>query len=158
VNYEVRRRLLGEMRHATDDSLAAMLFESRSDGRLKLFTMMRALETRAACREIFESGEYLPLRTSGVYREHVFAFARVHEQSVAITCVPRLVSALVKEADAPALGNVWQDTAIELPDSWKPAQLIDAFTRRSIDLDGAGRVIPAASLFGVLPIALLTTR
>ncbi len=140
--------------------MIAELLDSRRDGRLKLFTMTRALEARARLRRVFEEGEYVALTTSGVRRDCLFAFARRHADGVSITCVPRLVASLTPDASAPPLGPaVWGDTRVELPDA-TAMPLRDAFTGAAIDVptaDGSAS-LSAAALFAHLPIALLTSR
>src|SRR5262249_13333005 len=80
VDYQRRRAALaaitGLKSCATPDECTAELLHNRKDGRIKMFVTTRALSARAEWRRVFEDGEYLPLRTTGVRREHVFAFAR----------------------------------------------------------------------------------
>ena len=49
---------------------------SRRDGRVKLFVVHSALAARAAMRDVYERGAYMPLAASGARAECVFAFAR----------------------------------------------------------------------------------
>jgi (1->4)-alpha-D-glucan 1-alpha-D-glucosylmutase len=95
VDYRARAALLRELsaRERTPDAVED-LFEHRADGRLKLFVIARALEARAQLRNVYERGDYTPLKTAGTRSDCVFAFARRYEDTVALTCVPRLVASL----------------------------------------------------------------
>ena len=88
------------------------LFATRANGRIKQFAIARALATRAAHRDLYERGEYVPLETAGAGRECLFAFARRLGDRMAITCVPRLIATLTPDASAPPFGAVWGDTRV----------------------------------------------
>jgi (1->4)-alpha-D-glucan 1-alpha-D-glucosylmutase len=134
------------------------LLEHRSDGRIKLFVIMRGLALRAAMRDAFEQGEYIPLTPAGLRADCLFAFARRHAEGVAITCVPRLVAMLIPDAAAPPIGRtVCGDTRIVLPADLIRGPLRDALTGATLAPDmveGAGS-LPAAAVFERLPVALL---
>jgi (1->4)-alpha-D-glucan 1-alpha-D-glucosylmutase len=155
VDYAKRREALAALRRSPSPDA---LLEARRDGRVKLFVMMRALETRARFRHVFQAGEYLPLPTSGTRRDCVFAFARRDGDTTVVACVPRLVASLVPDAAAPPIGAVWGDTTIELPPSGEAGSnrtYRDVFTGATVDaVDGAAR---AAQVFERFPVALLTT-
>src|SRR5207248_7117357 len=61
VDYRVRAAAL----KACTASDPGELLASRHDGRVKLFTMRRALAARASRAGVFESGTYRPLQVSG---------------------------------------------------------------------------------------------
>jgi maltooligosyltrehalose synthase len=122
-----------------------------------MFVAHRALAARAALREVYEHGDYVPLPTAGARRECAFAFARV-ASAVAITCVPRLVGSLMPDGAAPPIGRqVWADTRIELPASIAERTFRDSFTGATIavDEDGGAPTISVASMFERFPAALL---
>ena len=150
VDYEARRQALAGMHDANPDALLAQ----RADGRIKMFVANRALAVRAAWRDVYERGEYLPIRTAGSRSDCLFAFGRGSADPV-ITCVPRLVATLTAGAIVPPLGEaVWGDTRIELVD---PRPLRDVFTRAIVrpEPSGDGYVLRAAALFERFPVALL---
>jgi (1->4)-alpha-D-glucan 1-alpha-D-glucosylmutase len=164
VDYDARSRMLSAIAGSTsaagelDPSVVSELFEHRRDGRLKLFVTARALETRARMRDLFERGDYLPLKTHGPQRDCLFAFARRHEGRVAVTCVPRLIATLTPDAEVPPIGRgVWSDTRIELPPDLTDGPLRDAFGATLIQPQASGGVVTVAAgdVFGGLPIALL---
>jgi (1->4)-alpha-D-glucan 1-alpha-D-glucosylmutase len=170
VDYAVRREHLAGLETAS----AGELLEARTDGRVKMFVMTRALAVRARLRDVYEHGEYVPLQTAGARGASVFAFARVGPAGVgragvsdggagrdtpvaAITCVPRLVASISPDG-APPLGRaVWADTHIELPAGVPGVTFCDAFTGATVSCDEAGgvRSLAAAALFERFPAALL---
>jgi (1->4)-alpha-D-glucan 1-alpha-D-glucosylmutase len=171
VDYDTRRHVLEHLdalettsetgvRPLFGDS-AAELLASRTDGRVKLFVIRQALAARARWRGVYEQGEYVALRTTGSRRDCVFAFARRHAGQTVITCVPRMVAALVPDAAAPPVGRaVWADTAIEVPPDGGTRRLpvfVDALTGATIAADERdGRVtIPTAEALEHFPVALL---
>jgi (1->4)-alpha-D-glucan 1-alpha-D-glucosylmutase len=164
VDYSRRRSLLAGLKPgATTTELPGTatspeaLLSHRADGRLKLFTMHRALAVRTQLRDAFEQGSYIPLQTTGTRRDHVFAFGRRAGNALAITCVPRLVAALAPEGGAPLGAAVWTDTRIELPSCVGRAVFRDAFTNEVVDSQAApsGRSVAAADVFRRFPVSLL---
>ncbi len=159
VDYAERREILT----GVETAHPAELLEHRADGRVKMFVMVKALGERAANREIFEAGSYVPLSTWGDCREHVFAFARGRQQATAITVVPRLVAGLLGGRAVPPVGGaVWRDTRIRLsevndsrlqwPGSFRNVMTGDVLVPRA---DAEGVWLDAAAVFDRFPAALL---
>jgi (1->4)-alpha-D-glucan 1-alpha-D-glucosylmutase len=153
VDYDTRRQLLAGLqpcsgRAASPETIGDLLAQ-RSDGRVKMYVMNRALAGRAKLRDAYEAGEYTGLTTAGARRECVFAFARGGR---AITCVPRLVATLTPDGTPPLGAAVWSDTRIELPGMLRGRTYRDVFTGATIDADDA---LAAAAVFERFPVALL---
>ncbi|MEO7096750.1 MAG: malto-oligosyltrehalose synthase, partial [Polyangiales bacterium] len=110
VDYAQRRRLLEEDDARTDRLAFARELMQRPDDRLKLFVTATALRARRAQASLFLEGAYVPLETTGPRGTHLCAFARVHQGSIAIVIVPRLVASLVGDR------NAWSDTFLVVPD------------------------------------------
>jgi (1->4)-alpha-D-glucan 1-alpha-D-glucosylmutase len=155
VDYERRRRVLEGLRDVSPDSL----LDARGNGHVKMFVMVRALAQRAALRDVYDGGRYVPLAVEGEQRSHVFAFARQHGDTVAITCVPRLVAGLLGSRSGPPIGRaVWGETRIVLP--WangRTRQFRDVITGVALDarVDGDAVWLDAATVFDQFPTALL---
>ncbi len=162
VDYGARRRALAGLTDADPSALLAQ----RADGRVKMFVAHRALAARAARRDLYERGEYLPLQTAGARAECLFAFARgvaapdgsqtaSDPDDIVITCVPRLIATLTPDGIAPPLGRrVWDDTRIEVRGA-RPFR--DVFTGAPVAPvhTGTGYALPAAAIFERFPVALL---
>jgi (1->4)-alpha-D-glucan 1-alpha-D-glucosylmutase len=161
VDYDLRKRALASLGSCPD---IPELVDHRTDGRIKMFVMTRALASRAEWSDVYERGEYMPLTVTGAGRDSLFAFARVVAGSTfAMTCVPRLIGSLMPDASGPPLGRaIWKDTRIELPagcvDVKAPAPAVrDVFTgtvHQAEQIDGRW-TISAAAVFERLPVSLL---
>jgi (1->4)-alpha-D-glucan 1-alpha-D-glucosylmutase len=100
VDYEVRRKLAGELAGLSVDHVMA-----RSDeGLPKLWLIWRALNVRRSHPEwLGGTADYLPLAIKGAKSRHATAFLRA--DSVAVV-VPRFPLTLAQQ---------WEDTSVELP-------------------------------------------
>ncbi len=132
VDYELRRRLLGEL-----DGLGAEEAWARpDDGLPKLLVVQRTLQLRRRRPAAFgPAGTYRPLVAQGPKARHAVAFARAEE---IVAVVPRLVLGLAGD---------WAGTELELP----PGRWRDEFTGAAVD--GGRRSL--ADLLGRFPVALL---
>ncbi|MBA3834172.1 MAG: malto-oligosyltrehalose synthase, partial [Chthoniobacterales bacterium] len=118
VDYAHRRDMLAALSGATPEDLLG----NWSDGRIKLFLIHRLLSFRRDNAELFRSGGYRPLGLAGGLADCCIAFAREHEAQAVVVLAPRLSS----RVGFPAIGDVWGDTAVQLPDGWKAGH--DLFT------------------------------
>jgi (1->4)-alpha-D-glucan 1-alpha-D-glucosylmutase len=116
VDYEQRRSLLQEIQAQSSDPLQRIedLFTSLTDGRLKLFLTTHLLKARQKYAELFQNGSYHPLTVTGTFANHIIAFARQHQDKIAIVIAPRFLTQIVAQDERP-IGDCWQDTAIEIP-------------------------------------------
>lgn len=126
VNFEKRLAWLQDLRKRGGDTrgghpegqratLIADLLATPTDGRIKLFLMHQVLKARHTYQEVFQRGEYEKLKILGSLKDHVIAFARRWDRTIAITIVPRLLTSLLKVGDYPLGEHVWQETRICLP-------------------------------------------
>jgi (1->4)-alpha-D-glucan 1-alpha-D-glucosylmutase len=164
VDYERRARILDELRTVMPSpAVVSSLFESRADGRVKMYTMIRALAVRRSMPDVFAAGGYVPLTCTGTEAEHAFAFARIHAGGIAVACVPRLVASLPGRCLTPPIGaDCWNDTSIRLPAAAPVGGgLVDAFTGARIEPSSSAEgehVIKVADLLAHFPVALASSR
>jgi (1->4)-alpha-D-glucan 1-alpha-D-glucosylmutase len=126
-------------------------------GALKLHIHRTTLKLRKQYERLFTIGEYIPLQTSGSKAGHLFAFARSHEQQVAVVVVPRLIYGLAGSGtDWPIAPSVWGDTTVELPAIARGRNFQNVLTHAPVQIAQANRFIcPATALFADLPVAIL---
>ncbi len=156
VNFEYRIAALGEIRtQASEDILTLMqgLLAHPESGKIKLFAIAQILEARSQAVELFQTGEYQPLKVSGKFSENIVAFARSHGNQVAIAIAPRFLTHLIQPGTLP-LGEVWQDTHLELP-SGLPSVWKDAISGQPIQTEGTLSIAQTLTHF---PIALLMSQ
>src|SRR6185437_6932797 len=129
VDYDLRRRLLDGLAATPAADPRARAVAARmhagipADPSCKLFLHVRVLELRRRDPELFQHGEYLPLKVTGRRAPHVCAFARRLEGRLAVVLAPRLYLKLmgagrVSDEGQPCLPlgvEVWADTAVQLP-------------------------------------------
>ena len=164
VDYAVRTSLLADLQHTCQKagpdrrSLLRELLETRTDGRIKLYVTTTALAYRRTQAPLFLDGEYIPLTSQGSKKDHLCAFARIHQDQAVVVVVPRLVTGLIPDGKTLPLGpGVWEDTRVTVP-SWKPASRYhNIFTGEILSSSEAdsGQTLPLAHILSECPIALL---
>lgn len=168
VDYTRRRMMLAGLQRIDMDTcvdrglMKSLVEEGLRDGRCKLFLTWKVLQLRRDRESLFRDGRYIPLRVIGAHAANVCAFARCHEENLAITIAPRLYLRLLGDRDIPPLGaSVWEDTAIELP------REISAITQLNNVFDGktvaavraaAKAVVHLSEALAHFPVGLLTAQ
>ncbi len=159
VDYELRQRLLGELRAEIDKgpdllALAKGLLEKMEDGRIKLYLTARTLGLRRRLAAVFAQGDYVPLTATGEKAPHVCAFARGFEEKRVLTvAVARVVGLTGGMERLPVGASVWGDTRLELPAGWAGERYRDAYTGAEWSVDEGGLWL--REVLGALPVALL---
>ena len=159
VDYGLRERYLTELdRKAESGNLPALcedLLTNYQDGRVKLWTTMQALRIRRDRRDLFHPGRYRPLHAVGTKQQHVVAYAREHNNQVAIIVVPRLSYTLAAGAMRAPLGDLWENTDVPVPP--RSAEFLEnVFTGEKIRVN-AQRTLSCREVFAHFPVALLVS-
>jgi (1->4)-alpha-D-glucan 1-alpha-D-glucosylmutase len=164
VDYDRRRRMLGELRSAVEAAdgnlreLARDLVASREDGRIKLFVTYRTMQCRRDHPGLFSAGEYTPIAVDGPNAEHLFAFVRRADDIQALVAIPRLLAGLTSDPDRPPLGpEVWQETRLVLTGVAPGARWRNLFTGEILTAEARDGQpsLAAADVFASFPVALL---
>lgn len=148
VDFAKRMRLFEELRGARVEDLLA----NWTDGRIKLYTAAKALDFRQSHRELFASGDYVPLDVSGPAARHVIAFARRKQDRWALVAVPRLIVGRSLDRNPFADSYLWKGTKIRLPEG-APGWWQNLFTG---EVTSAAYWLPVSTVFGRYPVALLS--
>jgi len=135
-------------------SLVQKILNSWEDGRLKLYTTYKALNIRKSDKELFQSGEYIPLKVEGQKQENVCAFARSKGETWVIIAIPRLMTKLVRVGTMPVGREVWGDDLLLLPEE-VPERWLNIFTGECLSISSAERRLPLSSILSTFPVALL---
>jgi (1->4)-alpha-D-glucan 1-alpha-D-glucosylmutase len=146
VDYDRRHEMLASLPGATPDQL----MRGWPDGRIKLFLTQRVLRFRREHADLFQRGEYLPLRASGMFAESCISFARRLTDKWIAVISPRLSS----RVGFPSVGERWKDTAIEFPQSLSLNKAHDLFTCRPTPVKH--RQVKVADALSILPFAVIT--
>ncbi len=146
VDYNRRREMLETLSTATPHEL----LQTWPDGRIKMFLTQRVLRFHREHADLFQHGEYLPLRASGTFAECCVSFTRQLADKWIVVIVPRLSS----RVGFPPIGEAWKDTAIQLPEALPVAQAHDLFTCRPVPLQD--RQVKLADPLSIVPFAVIT--
>jgi len=160
VDFSARKHLLAELASREEKGLLPLIGEivqSWQDGRIKLFLTYRALNFRKKGRDLFLSGEVLPLQAIGGGKEHVLAFARKREGSWAVTAVPRLVTRFSPPGEFPLGQKAWgTKSSLVLPEE-APGRWRNVLTGEELHVPKGSRkkTLPLHAVFRHFPVALL---
>src|SRR5437773_7611109 len=146
VDYNRRREMLDALATATPGEL----MQTWPDGRIKLFLTQRLLRFRREHAVLFQRGEYLPLCARGTFAECCFSFARHLADKWIVVIAPRLSS----RVGFPPIGERWQETTIEFPETFSLKGAHDLFTCRPVPL--RNRNVKLADALSILPFAAVT--
>jgi (1->4)-alpha-D-glucan 1-alpha-D-glucosylmutase len=152
VDFEKRKRLLDGLlkgKPPIDEMLA-----SWKGGRIKLYTTYKALNARRTHRDLFQNGEYIPLKVEGERQEHVCSFVRQYGGKRVLVAVPRFYTGL-SAVNVPPVGKlVWENDHILLPED-ALRDWLNIFTGVTVH---AGESMALADLFSELPVAMLVSE
>ena len=126
------------------------------DGRIKLFTIWKALGCRRSHPELFREGDFIPLPAAGEKSEHIISFLRRRGEEQAIVAIPRWIGGLRDCKNAAACETFWKDTTLQVPPTHaKPWR--NVFTGRTIGNGDSTHesAVMATELFADFPVALL---
>jgi (1->4)-alpha-D-glucan 1-alpha-D-glucosylmutase len=121
-----------------------------ADGRIKMFLTQRVLQFRREHIELFQRGDYLPLTSSGTFAECCVSFGRQLANQWIVVITPRLSSRI----GFPPIGERWQDTTLEIPETLSLQHAHDLFTCRPVPRQD--RRLKLADALSILPFAAIT--
>lgn len=114
VDYDKRAQILASL-NDTKENLIDLLWNTRFDGRIKLWLTHLLLQERKQRKELFAQGLYIPLKTGGKYKDHIMAFARRYQHEWSIVAVPLHIAVLCEEQKKQPSSVEWKNTHIILP-------------------------------------------
>lgn len=153
VDYGLRRQLLDEcLARGSDAGFVQEIVTDWRSAKIKMHTISRTLAFRRENADLFRYGAYIPLEATGPRAEHVLAFARQHENTWAITVVPRLLAGSGFAADSLVHPDFWHGTEIELPGA-APCSWSNVLSWANTAVV-AGK-LPLADVLSAFPVAVL---
>jgi (1->4)-alpha-D-glucan 1-alpha-D-glucosylmutase len=153
VDFELASRRLAALAEVADVST---LFEDADGARAKLYVTSKLLQLRAADEQLFAQGSYQPLQVEGERKDHVFAFARVHESRGIVVVLPRWSARLMRGEAMLPLGDVWGDTKVVIGGAVGGAfEEVLAVQPVSVGSEGEERSVRVAQLFARFPLSVL---
>ena len=162
VDFRLRKKLLEALllKEASEGAAATAreVVANRCNGSIKMYLTHKALNFRAAHRELFADGSYHPLTVEGIHAGNICVFERYLRGSSILVVVPRLCSRLIQSSSGMPLGEeVWQDTRITVPAESAPGCYRNIFTDEIVHLAGQGGRLTLAvrDILALYPVALL---
>jgi len=144
VDYSLRAQMLSCLSRKMPEEL----LKNWADGRIKMYLTQQALRFRAEHVDLFERGNYVPLRAIGTFADNCIVFARQLDAKWIVVVAPRLSS----RVGFPPVGDYWRDTAIELPETMSCARARETFTGRELAVEN--HRIRVADAMAALPFAI----
>jgi (1->4)-alpha-D-glucan 1-alpha-D-glucosylmutase len=166
IDFGLRERLLTDVEAILGmkpPDRAARLSECLTgwaDGRIKLTVTTAGLRLRREHPGLFQDGRYVPLETDVSVKGGVVAFARMHEDEVAVFAVPRLTASLTADgAIAPVGADRWKTSRVLLPAELSGRTFHDVVTgvERRPTISGSDAWLFAGQIFETLPVAILVS-
>jgi (1->4)-alpha-D-glucan 1-alpha-D-glucosylmutase len=135
------------------------LVEHKENGSIKLYVTSQTLRFRREHAALFADGTYQPLEANGPRADHVVAFARRLEDQEIVVAVPRLLTKVVRDNDAP-LGDVWDGDVLLLPHADAGTRYTNLFTGERLEVDEIdGQIgLPVKDVFANMAVALLVKQ
>jgi (1->4)-alpha-D-glucan 1-alpha-D-glucosylmutase len=149
VDFELRQRLLAEIRADDRRALLRDGLERWQDGRIKLAIAAALLRCRREHADLFRQGGYDPITIEGPLSQHVIAFRRRDGASSCIVIAGRLFAALLGDRVRYDGDAVWQDARITLPDG--PESVTDVLTGATV----SGPELQLSVVLADVPVAVL---
>ena len=159
VDFTKRASILEALQQQSraNPGFAAELARNWEDGRIKLYTIWKALNFRWEHWPLFAKGDFVELKATGPCAEYVLAFLRHHDRKWALFIAPRWL-ARAQETNRGDIASVFRDTTIRLPQG-APQLWENIFTGETISSHGADRKsMEVGKALRHFPVALLSSE
>jgi (1->4)-alpha-D-glucan 1-alpha-D-glucosylmutase len=159
IDFNHRRTLLRSLASDDRESLLKDLMDTPEDGRVKLFLTKELLRFRRENHKFFRDAAYVPLRCFGDQRDHVITFSRSTADRILITAAGRFFAKLGYRQRLPVGDEVWQDSAIIVPNDRCDLTFRNVLTERIVKpaVYRGRTLLPLSEVFADLPVAVLAT-
>ncbi|WP_100340702.1 malto-oligosyltrehalose synthase [Mucilaginibacter auburnensis] len=148
VDYQLRDQYLAKIDDTGNNW--KQLWQNRYNGEIKITLTRQLLNIRNEGSKVFTDGNYLPLATTGRYKDNILAFARQLGKSWYVTIVPLHLAAIGADGTDPCAID-WRDTAVTLPNA-APGTWTNILTG---DHGYTSENLSVSKLLCALPVALL---
>ena len=157
VDYGIRKKYLEEMQAFPDkpDQEALEMMQSHyADGKIKMYTLFRALKERKLNPDLFEQGEYIPINVSGADGNSLIAYARRHQDQWYLVVVPLGITTLALDEQLALDLSAWDQAFLDLPGD-APKKWVHVFTGEEFS---SGGTLALAEIFASYPVVLLKAK
>lgn len=154
VDYELRKEYLYELMILPPEKMKPELNSLKrkfTNGKIKMYCLHKALAERRKYTDVFENGDYVPIKINKPFNENILAYVRKEGENWFLIVVPIMVTSLFNEKLKmdPALAT---ETIISLP-QYFPRQWKNIYTQATFDIEND---LTGKDLFEDFPVALFT--
>lgn len=154
VDYELRKEYLYELMILPPEKIKPELNSLKRkfiNGKIKMYCLHKALAERRKFTNVFDNGDYIPIKVKKPFDEKVLAYVRKEGENWFLIVIPVMVTGLFdkKLKMDPALTT---ETIISLP-QYFPRQWKNIFTQATFDTEND---LTGKDLFEDFPVALFT--
>jgi (1->4)-alpha-D-glucan 1-alpha-D-glucosylmutase len=153
VDYELRRRALARLRDLAvshgEMAVCHDVLKAPEDGRVKMWTVHKALELRNHMPAVFRHGEYVPVEVTKDHADRVIAFRRGRN---VLAVVPRFACTLMDGKPEMPVGAAWGHGELIVPELAGLA-IENVYTGTWVRVGEDGR-LPLRIIFSEFPVAL----
>jgi (1->4)-alpha-D-glucan 1-alpha-D-glucosylmutase len=157
IDFKKRIEMLDELlkwESLDRSSLIKQIIDSWEDGRIKLYLIYKALNTRKTYRDVFQHGQYVPLKITGMKQEHICTFTRYKGEKWTLSVAPRFFTGLSGVGETPYGNKVWRKSRLALP-AGAPREWENVFTGEKISVISGKPELLLADVFRSFPLTLL---
>jgi malto-oligosyltrehalose synthase/4-alpha-glucanotransferase len=147
VDYSLREELLNT---AETTVPVSKMWKDRFNGQIKVWLTGKLLQLRAEHPDLFNKGDYIPLKVTGKYKNELIAFARAYRDTWIVLIVPVDIAAICcDDLEAPI---DWADTQVVFPKD-APVICTDQLLNRNIKFNGT---LGLGEIISDIPLAVLS--
>jgi (1->4)-alpha-D-glucan 1-alpha-D-glucosylmutase len=137
VDYEKRTAMLENLKRRESEiplnELARELTVNRENGEIKLYLTYRALHCRRTHREVFQTGEYIPLEVTGGRANNICTFARRTGDGEIVVAAPRFFTGIIQQPEGLPFGDgAWEDSCVVLSSGRPGTRYRNIFTGEDV--------------------------
>jgi malto-oligosyltrehalose synthase/4-alpha-glucanotransferase len=136
------------------NAFLAELWTDRFDARIKLWLTHTLYNMRKQAVDLFEKGDYIPVKVKGEYKDNIIAYARKYQQKTIVVVAALHIAQLCQSQQKDINEIDWKGTCIVLPSNVKGEVenlLLGSKT-------GVSKEIGIQKLFSEVPFALLKVQ
>lgn len=155
VDYDLRKNYLAEMEAYPEEMHREKLKNLMDDyrcGKIKMFTLYRALKERMQQQDLFINGEYIPVRFPEPFNNKVGAYFRKHKSQWYLTVVPLTLGIVEAAPSFPFENPTWDNVVIDVPES-VPTEWKNIYTGRPVVI--GKNHLDLLDILSSFPVALL---
>lgn len=162
IDYSTRIKMLEELKRNEQEvpqaELAKELTIKKDNGKIKLYLIYKALNYRKTQREMFEGGEYVPLKIMGDRSDTICSFVRKRGNFTVLVVAPRFLARLIQQPESLPFGkDVWKDACIVIPDVETGEKYRNIFTGEVVSTVSYkdAVILYLSEIFANFPVALM---